>query len=170
MVALLETAVLRRMLIELKRCNAIDKLNLNPASTDARMDRYVQRVSRAFLAPMAMISVVQGNRLWLKARHGLDMQSALRSEAFCEHVLDSVEPLEVCDALAHELFRDLPLVTGDIGVRYYIGMPLILSNGIGIGSLCVFDTVKRLGASREQLALLKAMAHQAAISLEYQMQ
>lgn len=160
--------MLRRMLIELKRCNSIDKLNLDPASTDARMDKYVQRVALAFMAPMAMISVVQGNRFWFKARYGLEFQSALRSEAFCEHVLDAAEPLEICDPLAHNLFRNLPIVTGEVSVRYYLGMPLILSNGIGIGSLCIFDTVTRAGASREQLALLKAMAQQAAISLEYQ--
>ena len=134
------------------------------------MEKYVERVARAFLAPMAMISVVQGNRFWFKARYGMNVQSALRSDAFCEYVLDTVEPLEVCDAVAHEIFRNLPIVTGDIGVRYYIGMPLVLSNGIGIGSLCLFDTVKRPGASREQLALLKAIAQQAAIALEFKLQ
>ena len=63
--------------------------------------------------------------------------------SFCSHAIFERRPLVVSDALMDERFADNPHVTGDPGVRFYAGHPLILSNGCCVGTLCILDTKPR---------------------------
>lgn len=95
--------------------------------------------------PMAMVSVVESRRQVFLARMGLDVGETPRSTSFCAHAMLGAEVMTVPDATLDPRFERNPLVTGEPGIRFYAGQPLVSAEGAPIGALCVIDTVPRPG-------------------------
>jgi diguanylate cyclase len=90
---------------------------------------------------IGIVSLVDENRQWFKSCVGapLGQQETPRQVSFCGHTILQREPLIINDALQDLRFADNPLVTGEPGVRFYAGFPLITSNGFVLGSLCAIS-------------------------------
>jgi diguanylate cyclase (GGDEF)-like protein len=115
-------------------------------------------------APRALISLVDADRQWFKARMGVDDREMPRDVAFCAHaILRPDEPLVVPDASRDPRFADNPLVT-DGDLRFYAGMPL-LAGGQAVGTVCVLDTRPRALEPGQEEAL-RALSRQASRLLE----
>lgn len=107
-------------------------------------DQFVQLAAQVCDAPIALVSLVDADRQWFKARVGLQVCETGRHEAFCAHALLSPqEMLVVPDTLADERFRENPLVRGAPHVRFYAGAPIVLASGLPMGTVCVLDTRPR---------------------------
>lgn len=89
--------------------------------------------------PTALVSIVQDDRQWFMGATGLDVFETPRDYAFCAHAILASEPLVVPDAREDPRFLDNPLVTGDLGIRFYAGFPLRTSDDVAVGTLCVID-------------------------------
>ncbi len=90
--------------------------------------------------PVALISLVDSNRQWFKAKVGLNVDETERDVAFCAHsILRPSEIMEVPNALLDPRFVDNLLVTDGPMFRFYAGVPLIAPNGDALGTLCVLD-------------------------------
>ena len=100
-----------------------------------------------------MISFIDRDRQWFKARTGMDAQETPRYQAFCAHAILDTQLFEVGDALADERFASNPMVTGSAGIRFYAGMPLVTSDGMALGTLCVFDREPRVLSTRQRESL-----------------
>ncbi len=92
-----------------------------------------------FNVPTALVSLVDNDRQWFKARVGLDATQTSRDEAFCSHAILGKTVMVVPDAMQDGRVMDNPLVIGTPGVRFYTGAPLIAEGGQRIGTLCVMD-------------------------------
>lgn len=106
--------------------------------------------------PIALVSLIDGDRLWFKAASGLDASGTTSESSFCCEAADHSTFLEVFDAQKDPRFSGIGLVTGALGIRYYAGAPLIV-NGIAVGTLCVLDH-KPNRLSEEQKAALQDLA------------
>jgi len=122
-------------------------------------DDIVELAARICDVPIAAVTLLDDNRQWLKARHGLDIQQTPRSLAFCNYTIACRQTFIVPDALLDERFAKNPLVTGEPGIRFYAGAPLIEENGHALGALCVIDRVPRK-LTPEQTESLEALARQ----------
>ena len=140
---------------EARRLAALHELDVLDTPPEDGFDALAAAAARLTGCPIALISLVDEDRLWFKAHVGLDAQGAERDLAFCSHAILGSGLFEVGDLAADARFRDNPLVTGAPRMRFYAGQPLRVSEQ-SVGTLCVIDHApRRLGdAERELLAEL----------------
>ena len=121
----------------------------------------------AFLCdtPIGLVSLVDEVGQRFKAAHGLSARHTHRDFAFCAYTILQDDPLIVPNATQDPRFSDNPLVTTELHLRFYAGVPLRLSDGLTVGSLCVLDTKPRTIAPA-QLEDLVALGRQAVAQLD----
>jgi anti-sigma regulatory factor (Ser/Thr protein kinase) len=115
--------------------------------------------------PMALITLVDAERQWFKARIGLSSAETARSVSFCAHAMLQRAPFVIFDAIEDARFRENPLVVGEPGIRFYAGASLVSPEGDPLGALCVADRVPR-ALRADQVEALEALRRQAEAQLE----
>ena len=116
--------------------------------------------------PISLISLIDENRQWFKSRHGIDTTETPREQAFCAHAICQPDRiLLVPNALEDSRFSNNPLVTGSPNIRFYAGAPLVNSDGLAIGTICVIDHVPHQ-LTTQQLDVLHALGRQTMAQLE----
>ncbi|MCY1040977.1 ATP-binding protein [Corallococcus sp. bb12-1] len=124
---------------EPRRLQALRSLCLLDTPAHERFDRIVRAASHLFRVPIALVSLVDEDRQWFKARQGLDAPQTPRDVSFCGHAILSSGSFVVPDALLDPRFHDNPLVVGAPFVRFYAGHPLRAADGSRVGTLCLID-------------------------------
>ena len=138
---------------EYKRLRALQELGLLDTPAENALDSVVRQAASICKTPIALISLVDQDRQWFKARIGLALQETPRSTSFCAHTILDTQLFEVMDARSDSRFADGPLVTGKSDIRFYAGMPLVTSDGLALGTLCVMDHERRVLSSKQRDAL-----------------
>lgn len=149
---------------EKERLALLHELLLLDTPPERRLDRIVDFASTEFAVPICLISLVDSDRQWFKARVGLDACETPRDVSFCGHALASDAILMVPDASLDPRFHDNPLVTGPPHIRFYAGAPLLCGDGLAIGTLCLIDTRPRTLDPVEQ-AILESLRDLAVLEL-----
>ena len=120
--------------------------------------------------PYAAVALVDAERVWLKAGHGLPLGSVPRQDSYCALAVLGDAATEIADLSADYRTAHLPMTVGAPHLRMYSGVALTSPDGFQIGSLCVMDsrpgaldeeqrrTLARLG--RQVMALIELRANQ----------
>ena len=117
--------------------------------------------------PIALISLVDEDRLWFKARTGLDAAEVPRTTALCCDAIYAEDLFIVRDTHRDPRCRDHALVVGPPHVRFYAAVPLLMPSGHALGTLCVIDQRPRLMTSAQRDGL-RALARQVVMHFELQ--
>lgn len=127
---------------EAERIAALERLLLHVVGDDQRYRQIVEYAATEFDVPICLFTVVGAERQRFLAKIGMTQTSTARDVSFCGHAILRPEVMVVNDALADERFHDNPLVTGDPGIRFYAGAPLVME-GQPVGTLCIIDSRPR---------------------------
>jgi len=148
---------------EAARLQALHQLQLLDSPPEERFERVVRFAAEQLDMPISLVSLIDGQRQWFKARVGLDARQTDRDISFCGHAIMASELFVIEDASQDPRFVDNPLVTGAPHIRFYAGAPVNAPNGQRIGTLCVIDTVpRRLGPlERAVLEALRTLVNEA---------
>ena len=135
---------------------AFDALSTHPlldTPPEEVFDRLARLAAHVTDCPMALLTVLAGQRQWFKARVGLELRETPREWAFCNQALATGEAFVVADAANDARFAANPLVMRAPHVRFYAGVPLEDAQGRRFGTLCVLDREPRRLRERELRAL-----------------
>ena len=150
---------------EIDRLAALYELDVLDSEPEKDFDDIVGLAASVCGVPMSLVSLIDADRQWFKARVGTDLTETTRDLSFCAHAILGRDLLVVPDARQDARFADNPAVAGDGGVRFYAGAPLVTSDGYALGTLCVVDSEPRR-LQVEQLQALRALARQVTGQLE----
>ena len=145
------------------RLETLRSLSVLNSPPEGRFDRLTRMAIRIFGVPIAAVSLVDENLLWLKSCIGLDINEAPRDTSFCGHAILGSEFFVIHDATKDERFADNPAVLNEPNVRFYAGCPLNVK-GTMIGTLCIVDRVPR-NFSSEDSQLLSDLARMVEMEL-----
>jgi diguanylate cyclase (GGDEF)-like protein/PAS domain S-box-containing protein len=155
---------------ESKRLAALLELRVLDTLPEQVYEDIVLLASQICGTPISLVSLVDGERQWFKAKVGLAASETHRDLAFCAHAIVASEPVFIVEDTARDpRFADSALVTGEPRIRFYAGAPIVMPDGAALGTVCVIDTVpRRLDAG--QFAALQALARQVAALFELRRQ
>ena len=150
---------------ERRRLETLCSMKILDTPPESRFDELAKAAAEACDTPVALVSLMDEDRQWFKAKVGLEVDQTPRVLAFCGYTLLEDDLLVVEDARADARFSSNPLVLGEPHIRFYAGMPLIDSAGTKLGTLCVIDDRPR-ALEPEQARALRALAWRVVEQLE----
>lgn len=146
---------------EAKRLAALHALGILDTEPERAFETIVELTKALLDVPVALVSLVDRDRQWFKAKAGINGRQTPRSVSFCAHAIHEPDVFVVPDAALDPRFHDNPLVVGEPFIRFYAGFPLQLPSGFRIGTLCAISPEPREtfdAEGRARLRLLGGMA------------
>ncbi|MEP6677870.1 MAG: adenylate/guanylate cyclase domain-containing protein [Betaproteobacteria bacterium] len=152
---------------EPERLAAVRALRLLDTAPEVGYDEIGELAAQITACPVAYVSLMDDDRLWLKAKYGLppDFYQCPREIAFCATTVCGSELVLAPDLRQDARFNQIPFVVGEPHFKFYCGMPLVTSDGYSLGTLCVMDFEPR-EMTFEQTEAIRRLARQVRTQLE----
>ena len=151
---------------EKERLAALQSYEVLDTTCEAAFDNIATMAAELTGCPISLVSLIDGERQWFKARVGLDITQTPREYAFCTHAIANPSELFIVPNALHDTrFADNPLVQGGPAIRFYAGVPLVNPQGAALGTLCVIDREPR-DLSATQAQILQRLADAVMTTLE----
>jgi GAF domain-containing protein len=149
---------MKTMVIEDERIKALQRYEILDTPPDGSFDRITALASKMFNMPIALITLVDHDRIWFKSKSGLEgVEQIDRVPGLCASAIFSKEVYLVENAIEDPRTLANPLVCGDFGLRFYAAAPLHTHDGHNLGTLCIIDKNQRY-INREQMEMLGELA------------
>jgi len=143
---------------ELKRLEALRRYRILDTPPDWAFDHIAELAAGLFRVPIAIVSLVDHDRIWFKSHHGIEAQQVAREDGLCASVILGPEVYHIRDAINDGRAQANPLVAGSFGARFYAAAPLRTADGFNLGALCVVDRAPRELTKTEAQMLTKLAA------------
>lgn len=136
---------------------ALRRYRILDTSPEAALDAITALAAQLLDAPIALVTLVDSDRIWFKSRVGMDLIQIDRAPGLCSTAILGAGPYVVSDAATDPRTFDNPLVAGEFGLRFYAAAPLCTRDGHRLGVLCVLAMEPREVGSRE-IKILEGLA------------
>lgn len=151
---------------EAERLRALADYRILDSQPEQAFDDLARLAALICGCSIALVTLVDANRQWFKARVGWEGREGPRDEAFCAHAIaQPLDLLVIPDATLDERTADNPAVKGEAPIRFYAGAPLLTPDCLALGTLCVIDRRPR-HLSMDQLGALRILGRQVSYLLE----
>lgn len=138
---------------EAKRMETLKRYQILDTPPDGNFDRITQLAATLFKVPVAIISLVDTDRIWFKSHHGLDVNQIHRDPGLCASAILSNDLYIIENAKDDPRTLANPLVAGEFGLRFYAATPLQTEENHNLGTLCVIDQKPREFTAEERKML-----------------
>src|SRR5215212_6568659 len=122
-----------------ERLKAVRDTGFLDSGREEEFDRLTRLAAKLTGAPVTFISLVDESRDFYKSCVGfpepLATERQISGRTFCHYAIATDGPLVIENTLEHPIYRDVPTVQ-TLGVRAYLGIPLVTAGGHAIGSFC----------------------------------
>jgi len=151
---------------ETARMQAVERYDILDTPPDGAFDRITALAARLFDAPIAIVSIVDHDRIWFKSRRGVDVDEVERLGSLSTSAILHDEPWAVTDTRADPSTMTSAAVAGEMGIRFYVAVPLQTADGHNLGTLCVLDYDARPTVTDEEMRNLEDLAAMVMSELE----
>lgn len=135
---------------EAERLAAVKRYDILDTPADGTFDRLTALASELFDVPIALVTIVDQDRIWFKSRHGLSEVSEIgRDPGLCASAIFSDSPYVIEAAKTDPRTLANPLVAGSFGLQFYAATALRTAEGYGLGTLCLIDKEPRVFSPRQ---------------------
>ncbi|MFD1149932.1 GAF domain-containing protein [Saccharothrix hoggarensis] len=149
-----------------ERLSAVHRYHILDAPADGSFDNVARVAAQVFGTPIATVTIVDVDRVWFAACHGLSGVTQIGAEpGLCASAVLQDEAYVVNDGAVDSRTLDHPLVRGELGLRFYAAAPIITGDGHRLGTVNVIDREPR-EVTEAQIATLTALAGIVADQLE----
>lgn len=135
------------------RLQDLHSYNILDTAYEADFDELVELAGQICNSPISLITLLDRDRQWFKAKKGMEDNSTSRDVAFCSHAILQDNVFVVEDATKDKRFAGNPYVTEENGIRFYAGAPVISPTGYKMGTICIIDRQPRTLSADEDRAL-----------------
>lgn len=143
---------------EQSRLAAVRRYDILDTPPDGSFDRITRLASELFDVPIALVTIVDQDRIWFKSKAGLENVNEIpRDPGLCASAVLQDSPYIVEAARTDPRTLANPLVSGQFGLQFYAAAPLRTSEGYRLGTLCLLDREPRM-FSPKQAAVLQHLA------------
>lgn len=125
------------------RIDTLRKYDLLDSPPDRIFDEYTKLAAQLLHVPIAVISMVDTDRIWFKSNYGLEISQVKRDSGLCASVIMFPDFYEVQNAMEDVRTVAHPWVCGKLGLRFFAAYPLEARNGYNLGSIFVIDKAPR---------------------------
>jgi len=135
---------------ENERLGAVRRYDVLDTPPDGSFDRVTALAAELFDVPIALVTIVDHDRIWFKSKHGLDDVAEIgRDPGLCASAILQDEPYVVEAARTDARTLANPLVAGKFGLQFYAAAPLRTHDGHRLGTLCILDREPRMFSPRQ---------------------
>ncbi len=143
--------------VEVARIKALKRYDILDTPPDGNFDRITKLAAKLLNVPIAIVTLVDTDRIWFKSRYGLDALQIGRDPGLCASAILSDKIYLVEDALKDPRTLANPLVAGSFGLQFYAAAPLKVKDGYNLGTLCIIDKQPRK-LSEPEIQILQDLA------------
>ncbi len=145
--------------LESKRLEAVRRYAILDTPPDGVFDRITALAADLFDVPIALVTIVDHDRIWFKSRYGLEgVEEIPRDPGLCASAILQDAPYVVESARKDPRTLANPLVSGSMGLQFYAAAPLKTGDGHRLGTLCIIDREPRVFSPR-QANFLERLSH-----------
>lgn len=124
---------------------------------DGSFDKITALAAKVFSVPIAIISLVDVDRIWFKSHYGIEEDEITRDMGLCASAILSDNIYLIEEAKSDPRCLANPLVAGDFGLQFYAAAQLTTKDGYNLGNICIIDKKKRIFTEKQQ-SILTMMA------------
>jgi formate hydrogenlyase transcriptional activator len=128
---------------EPERLAALQRQQILDTPPDGAFDHLTAVAAALFKVPIALVSLVDHDRVWFKSHHGLNLAETGREPGLCASAIFSPDVYHIRDAATDARALANPLVAEEFGLRFYAAAPLRTHDGFNLGTLCIMDRKPR---------------------------
>ncbi|MEH2233983.1 MAG: GAF domain-containing protein [Nostoc sp.] len=150
---------------ELTRLKAVYQFQGLDAVPNRALDDLTALAADLCETPMALVSFIGADRQLVKSKVGITLTEIRRDFAFCNYTIRQSDVFVIPDTLADPRFATNPFVINAPNIRFYAGVPLVITGGCALGTLCVMDIEPR-DLNQKQRKGLQTLSHQVVAQLE----
>ena len=150
---------------EAERIHSLSNLDIDYSTLENDFKHLMRLASRITDMDVTLLNLLDSYNQWTIAQHGIQLSSMPREECVCQYTIAQDESFEIKDLSCDPRFEQASYVKDEPKLRYYYGVPLEMSNGVHIGSLCVMNRETKT-LSPEKVELLKIIAEEIVCKLK----